>query len=293
MSPFTISLKTEGLVPRWHLAFTRRNLLANPLTQDLVPLYSALLEKWSQTYAVELELSDQVDEGTLLVSTADLALNQFAKRVSKEILILTDDDRGHPLYTHYFGDKPLHVFIRPILSDQLTAMRAWGKSLTSSEHATLKALGAELPALIKAADDAVTAKATAVENLDNFREVGERKKFYDEVNATRKETHGFLATLPHKHTGLPSNFADRFFRRARVRSEVEDEPTVESVKEKLTKLLGEVQAQEKLLAKLENDEAQAAKEAAEKSAKKAKLEAIEKEMAAKQKEANALRAELE
>lgn len=291
MASCKLSPKTSLLALRPHVAFTLRKVKANPLTQSLVPIYTSLLEEWPVIQAAELDLLDQIDEAQVGVITVDIALNAFAKRVSKETLLITGDNREDILYVHLFHGKPLHTFIRPILGAQLAAMRAWGPTLEGSGQPSLKALADELPALIALCDGAAKAKADAVAKYSDFRDVGDRHKYCDKLNAARKESHGFLATLPYKHLGLPSNFADLFFRR--VRAAIEDEePTIDSVEETITGLHGELAEQEELLATLKDAAKKAAEQAEMKKAKKAELEVIEKEMAEKQKKADALRAEL-
>jgi hypothetical protein len=92
-------------------------------------------------------------------------------------------------------------------------MRKWHVSLDTSTHSALKALAPEIVPLIAAADAALEAKALADQRQKQFREVGERREYFDKVNAARKSLYGELSSLPHKVTGLPSGFADQFFRR--------------------------------------------------------------------------------
>jgi hypothetical protein len=122
-----------------------------------------------------------------------------------------------------------------------------------------------------------------------FREIGELKQFIDEVNAARKEAHGVLSTLPHKHTGLPVRFGDGLFKRDRARDEAPGHEGIEGAIEKLKKQLAE---QEKARAELLAAQA-AAKVAAEEQAKaaaEAKLAAIQREIELKMKEAAAVQA---
>jgi len=291
-TPRTLSYGAPLTEVRSHISFTVRRLRAHPLTQSLAPTFEALLSAWTLLHQKELELADKVDDTVIEGSAIDGELNTFAHRTSHAILELTSNNRNHPLYTHFFGGKPLHVFTRPILSWQLDAMRQWNPSLAQSGHPSLAALGGDLPALIEKADEVVAARATAEQAVRLFREIGERKQFIDEVNAARKETHGVLSTLPHKHTGLPVRFADGFFKRDRPRDEAPDLETIESTIEKLKKELAEQEkAREELLA------AQAAAKAAEeeqvKAAAEAKLAAIKKEIELKMKEAAAIQSAIQ
>lgn len=291
MSPHKIPPKTALLTMRPHIRFTFRKVEAHTLTQSLVPIYTALQEEWSVIQAAEFELLDRVEDAQNDVDEGNRALTFFAKRVSKETLLANGDNREDVLYTHLFHGKALHVFTRPVLNGKLEAIRAWGPTLEGSGHASLAALAKELPALIEMCDKAADVKKDALAKLSDFRRVGVRKKYFDKVNAARKESHGFLATLPFKHPGLPANFADLFFRRDRIAAE-EEEPTIDSVEETITGLHGELAEQEELLVMLKDAAKKAAEEAEAKKAKKAELEAIEKDMAEKQKKADALRAAL-
>jgi hypothetical protein len=143
-----------------------RRLRAHPLTQSLAPTFEALLSAWTLLHQKELELADKVDDTVIEASAIDGELNAFAHRTSHAVLELTSKNRNHPLYTHFFGGKPLHVFTRPILSWQLDAMRQWNPSLAQSGHASLAALGGDLPALIEKADEVVAARATAEQAVD-------------------------------------------------------------------------------------------------------------------------------
>lgn len=292
MTPRTLSYESLLTDVRSHISFTARRLRAQSLTQSLAPTFEALLAAWTPLHQKELELTDKVDDTVIDATAIDSELNAFALRISNAVLELTSKNRNHSLYEHFFGGKPLHVFTRPILGGQLEAMRQWIPSLAQSGHASLAALSADLPPLIKKADEVVAARAMAEQALRLFREIGERKQFIDEVNAARKETHGVLSTLPHKHTGLPVRFADGFFKRDRARDEAPGLEAIEGAIERLKRELAEQEnAREELLA------AQAAaKVAAEEQAKaaaQAKLAVIKREIELKMQEAAAVQAEIQ
>jgi hypothetical protein len=294
MPPKTFPLLFILVDVRPHIAFTDRWLRAHPLTQGLpiTGVFHTLVDDCQATQQKEFELDDKVAEVTVAASILDMELNVFAQRVSNAVLVLTGGNRAHDLYLHFFGDKPLHLFVKPVLGNQLTAMRKWIPSLTGSEHPSLKTLGEELPALIQKAEDAATAVEDAEQARTDFREVGERRQFIDKVNALRKETYGILSTLPHKHTGLPSNFADQFFLRDRSRKG--EEATVESLEEELNDLKKEISEKEAQLNELKQarDEAnqKAAADEAARAAAKLELAEVVKELAEKQKKISALKA---
>jgi len=221
----TISPKSSLPSIRAHVAFTLRRLQAHPLAAPLAPPFEALLESWPDLFQTELDLHDLIDDAHVKVLAIDAKLNRIADRVSKEVLTLTGDDRSHPMYRHYFGPRALNLFKRPVLAGQLEAMRAWPASLASSSSPALQALGAELAPIIVEADQAVQEKREAEQARDAFRDLDARKRYVDDVNAARKEVYGALAKLPYQHLGLPSNFADGFFRREAVKGEAPVEET--------------------------------------------------------------------
>jgi multidrug efflux pump subunit AcrA (membrane-fusion protein) len=151
---------------------------------------------------------------------------------------------------------------------------------------------AELPDLIERASKAEKKREDTTRERTDFREVGDRKKFIDRVNSARKEAYGILSTLPHKHTGLPSNFADQFFKRDR--SKVEEDVTLEALEQEIAEMQSELAAKQKLRDEMKQaqseEEQRRAKEEAEREAAKAELAAIEKEHAEREKKIAALKA---
>ncbi len=292
-APATISQKSPLRVARSHLSFTHRNLDANPLTKSHTPPLSALLGEWNTTFQLELDLSDQVDHTTLHVIAIDRSLNQLAKRVSNELLLITGNDSSHSLYQHYFQGKAPHVFIRPIMGKQLESMRAWIPSLAASDNPALKALGQELVPLIQQADQALSAKTTAEAALSQFKDIGERSQLINKINAALKSLYGALAAMAHNNPTLPSNFADGFFLRERVKGEVPEEPTVESVEEEIAELSVALDEKQKQLEGLKAEREKAEQKQAAKAAVQAKMAQLELEMAEKQKELAALSKELD
>jgi hypothetical protein len=287
----TLAMRGSLIALRSHVVFTLRRLQGNPLTATLALRFEALLASWKGLFQTELDLHDQIDDAQVAVTAVDGKLNRFARRVSKEILTITGDDRAHMLYQHTFGSKTLYAFQRHVLSDKLEAMRQWIADLQASQYATLKALGSELVPLIAQADKAARGKADAEQALARFRDVGPRKRYIDQVNIARKETHGVLASLPHKHTGLPANFADEFFRHVQVKRD--EEPTVTSVEAEINALQEDLAAKQVELTALNEQAKETKTKEEERAAALAKLKALDAEVAAKQKEAEALRAALD
>jgi hypothetical protein len=271
---------------RAHVGFTLRRLRGQPLAAALVPCFETLLAEFSTVQREELELADKIDDATALVASVDAELNELAFRVSNAVLAITRSDRGHALYQHFFKGKPLHAFNRPIVGQQLEAMRQWQPLLAKSDHPSLKAMGSTLPALLEKADKALAARKSVENEARKFRDSGVRKRYVDAVNAARKEAYMLLAALPQRHPGLPANLADRFFRRER--SKEPEARDLEALKASISGLRQELETQEKLRDALEREQA----EARAKTDAASKLAEIQREIEQKKREAAALQAAL-
>lgn len=294
MAPSTLPIYVALDDAYGHVGHTYRRLRHHALTAALpiTLIFEELLADYGPLKKKEIDLDGQVDDCAVEVTATDIALNGFAQIVNVEVLRLTKNNREHALYTHFFGDKPLHVFVRPLHGSQLAATKKWPASLVSSQHPSLAALAPELPPLLEKADAALAAKAAAEQQRSEFRDLGERKEYIDRVNAARKEAYGILSTFPHKYVGLPLNFADQFFRRDR--SKAGEEETVEGLEEDIAALKAELAEKEARRDQLKAAEEKAAEEkaAAEAAltATKTQVAELKRELAEKQKQAAALAA---
>jgi septal ring factor EnvC (AmiA/AmiB activator) len=131
---------------------------------------------------------------------------------------------------------------------------------------------------VDAADKAVKTRDALAAQCTFFREIGNRKKLFDKVNAVRNLTYAALAKMPHDHVGLPRSFADLFFLHD---SSGDDKPaTIDSIDQELASLekqVAEKQEQRKgLVAELEI----LAQEEAQEAAKQAAIAALQEETAA-------------
>ena len=169
-------------------------------------------------------------------------------------------------------------------------MKLWIPQLAASEVPALVTLGVKVAAAVAAAEDAVKAYVTLEQQHAYFREAGDRKKFFDHLNATRKETYGALAKLPYLHPDLPSNFASLFFLRGPSRDE--QEATVESVEKAIASLEQQLTERRAELEVLEAKAEEKAKKAAEREAKKALAAQLAKEAAEAEQAAKAKRAQI-
>lgn len=293
MSIRTLHFRSALILLLKEIRYTLSLLAVHPLTVPHVSAFQPLREEWATVQAIELAHQEAISVAQAKVDAADYGLDDFAGRVSKAVLTITADVRTHSLYLHFFGEKNLTDFRRPTLGAQLRAMQAWLPSLEGSEHETLKAMAPGLAKLLDAADVAVKAKTAAKQKNKQFRDVGERKQFADRLNAVRKEVHGALATLPHLHPGLPTNFAAQFFRRDTTDEDAdEQEATVASVTARIASLEEELAQEKARLDDLKLQEAEAAKAEAALEADEAALTAAQKDLAETAQKIEALKAKL-
>jgi hypothetical protein len=295
MSARILKPKTALITLLGELRYTLSRLHANPLTTAHVATFQALRDEWRPVLDKEISLQEALSDAQALIDAEDAALDDFASRVSKTVLTITKDDRGSALYTHFFGNKSLSEFRRPNLGAQLEAMRPWGDSLANSPFPALKAMAKEHAQLVAAADKAVSARDKARQQNKQFREVGERRQFVDKLNAARKVTHGALAKLALETPGLPSGFADQFFRSEASRDEGDDEetpPTIAQVTETIDALEAQLTSQKALLAKLQGEAEAATKAAAAREADQTALSDLQQRMAEMAKQAEQIQKRL-
>ncbi len=286
----TLTPRTTLSALRTEVVYSLARLKAHPLAASHAPEFEALRSQCDTVLTTENALRDGLAEADAAIDMRDEVLDDIADRLSAAILAITKNDREHPLYTLYFGDKPLSRFKRPVLGDELEASRAWIPLLTNNKHPSLAALAPELKDAIEAADTTLALAREHAQKLREFRRDGALRVLVEKTNATRKAVCGALAKLPHEQTGLPSDFASQFFRRGPASDNgPEHAPTIEEVTARLAGLAKETAENEALLAELK---AQAAEAAAEEEATRAKLAELEMIMANAAKEAAAMKAKL-
>lgn len=274
-----------------HIRYTQSRLQAHALAAPHAVEFKALRDQWATVHAEELAILEETSDAQARVDSADDALNAFASRFSKAVLIITNDDRKSPLYVHFFGKLSLSEFNRPTLGNQLSAMKKWVPSLQTSNQPTLKVMLPELEALVSQADAAVAARASAQQKRRQFRDLGGRRVIVDALNAKRKVVHGALAALVFNDPALPSDFADRFFLTEGAEGEVEA-LTVASQQARITELEQQLQAEKQVLAALVAEQEAEAQAALQKQADEAALAALEKQMSDLAKQAADLQAKL-
>jgi hypothetical protein len=254
-----------------------------------VAAFQGLRAEWSVVLAQEIALHEELSNAKAQVDIADAALDDFAQRFSNALLAIVGK-KSEALYLHFFK-IPLNELRKPVLGQQLQKMADWIVSLNTTPHPTLAAMKPELVALVDAGTKAAKNRDTIVLQIQHFREVGERKQLFTKTNAERKHTHGALVKLALSTPGLPANFADQFFKPG----EVDDAPeeTIDSVDAEIKALQERLAERTQRLDELKKEAAEAEQDGAVKAQKATKLAELNKDIEAKQKEAQALKAELE
>lgn len=297
MSRGTLSNQTSILKLITDPSYTRSHLLAHPLTAAHAPIFEARRDEGMQVLILEVQLKERCVTAQARLDRAAARLDVVASRVSKEILIITENSATTGLYTTYFGNKPLGAFCKPKLGKQKTSMSVWADSLEASAFPTLVALAPEVRAAVEEVDAAVKARDGARAAMRHFRNVGERRQWVDQLNGSRKEIYGQLAKLPHEHPTLSSDFADQFFLSPSSRDRDDDEgdepETEEELRARLDELREAAAAIEARLAEVAAAKLQAKKAAEARAKKAAELAEVEQTMAQLAARQAALAAELE
>lgn len=291
MSARLLSPRSSLLALVGDIRYTLSRLKADPLTAEHVAEFEALRAEWKVVKAQEIENQELLSDAQAGVDLADIHIDAFGSRVSKTLLTLVKDDRNHPLYLHFFGDKALSVFLRPKLGIELQAMRPWLVSFETSPHASLQAMAPELAMLIVAADKAITARDEVRSRIRMFYDVGGRRQLFDKCNGLRKLTHGALAQLALTTAGLPSDYADGFFRNDSS-EDPSPAPTLDSVKTTIHDLETKLTAAKALLTKLEEEAAEEIRLAEEQLSAEQQLVGIRRQQEALDKAAKELESKL-
>lgn len=275
----------------FRLVYSLSRFRANPAGAPHVPTFQALRARWGLVQTEEIGIQEEMSDAQALVDEANDRIDEFCTRFSKALLVITKDNDRHPLYTFFFGGKNLSDFCAPKLNKQLVAMKAWVEPLQKTPHPSLAAMLPELQTLLTQADQAVAAKGKAKQHNREFRDVGARRQFVDELNAARTGAHGELAQQPYLTPGLPGDFADHFFP-ADPEAEEPEEDTVESVTKRMAQRDADQGADRILLQQLKDAAAKAQQDAEQRKLDEAALAAIDTQEEELQKQREALLAKL-
>lgn len=276
MSARLLNARSSLLALLGDIRYTLSRLKADPIGAPFVAAFQQLRDEWAEVQAQEIENQEELSEAQARVDIADTRLDAFAHRVSKAVLTLVKDDRTHPLYLHFFGDKSQSVLARPKVGIEVLAMRPWLTSVENSPHPSLQAMAAELGLLILAADKALTARDAVKDRIRTFYDVGARRRLFDKCNGLRRSTHGELSRLAQEQGGLPSTYAGGFFR-ADSGEAMPQDSAMDPVSQRFLDLGTKVAAAKVQLEKLEAAAQEERKQADEKLSNEQKLATIRRQ----------------
>lgn len=282
MSARTLQYRVGLLSLGREIFFTNAQMGEEPLAAAHLPHFQMLRAKWQTILLSEITILEQIAKGQAAVAKADRKLDTFVNEVDRLVKGIAHAATRAQIKKKLFKGKAASKFRRPLLGRQLTDMADWEKALTECGVPDLVALAPEAASLYAAGKAASELKTKAEADNRTFRDVGERKKFVDELNAARKEADGALAKLPFQDPSLPQEFSDDFFHRDPPRDE---EETIDELKEAIDGLKTEITATETRLAQKVKEAEDAAKEAEAQAT-------VEKKIAALEAQAEALKAEI-
>lgn len=258
------------------ILYTVSQISAEPLAAPHLPTFQGHKAKWQTVLLEEISILEQIAMAQAAVTRADMKLDRFVRRVIRAV----DENTGGPtqkqLRAKLLKGKAESKFRAPVLGKQLKEMADWADILAGCGVAALVALAPEAAAHYQMGDDADKLRQKAQGLNRTFRDVGMRKQFIDELNASRKEVDGALAKLPFQEPTLPQDFNEEFFLSDTPRDE---EESIEDVKASIKDLESQLDERKALLAKMEQEAAAAA--AAEQAQKEqdAQAEALEAQAA--------------
>ncbi len=286
MSARTLTYRTGLLSIGREIFYTLAQMGEEPLAASYLPIFQTHRDKWQTVLLAEIALLEAFSKAQAAVVRADRKLDAFVNRVDRSVKEIAHAPTRNQIKKKLFKGKPVARFRRPLLGRQLLDMQDWSQALAGCGVPELVALAPEAAQLYAAGKAASDLKTSAEAANRTFRDVGERKKFVDDLNASRKETDGALAKLPFKDPSLPQEFSDDLFYREPPRDE---EETIDNLKEGIDTLKTELAELEARLALKVKEAADAAKEAEEQANTDKKIEDLEAKAAALIAEATALK----
>jgi hypothetical protein len=194
------------------LRYTLSRIKADPLATSLLSVFEGLRDQWAAVQAKEIENQEELSDAQAAVDIADIHLAAFVSRISRAVLTLVKDDRNHPLYLHFFGDKDPSVFAEGKSGIEFQEMRPWLSSVARSPDPSLEAMAAELGLRIIAADKAIQARDAVKARIRTFCDSGARRQLFDQCNEARGAAHEVLARIGRETADSATDYASGFFR---------------------------------------------------------------------------------
>ncbi|MBK9265697.1 MAG: hypothetical protein IPM54_38650 [Polyangiaceae bacterium] len=280
----TLPLNATTDTAEHHYSFTSVRIRRHPLTKALIAETDAFRSQIDAAIAEERSLVEAEMEAGAAVHFADRDLDDSATFVA------ANTDSKSPLGKLLFGGLRPSEFRRPILNSQLEIMVEWPQTLAQSDKEILKDHVPLLAGRLETATTAANEKKQASQKLAEFRAIGTRAKLNEAFNAFRKSLYGKLGDIQHANASLGAGWAESFFLQ-----DASDEPTIAELDRKIAGAEADLAAWKKQrdVLQAQQDAVAAARAAAARKEKEAKLEALRKAQEDMAAQAAALEAELE
>lgn len=278
MSARTLSDRTSLMVLLKEILFTRSQMEVEPLATPYVPTFQAHRDKWQTVFVEEVSLIEALMRAQAAVQKADQALDRFVAKVLNTLDEHTAGPTRRAISKKLLKGRQPAKFTRRVLAGQLLDMKDWSDTLAKCGVAELAALSNEAASVWNVANQASEARRLAKAQNRDFRDVGTRKQFVDEVNASRKEIDGALAKLPFQNPALPPDYHEIFWMGEPPR---EEEETIQDVEAAIADLKSTLEKREAQLAQMKQeaaDEAKLAKEEGQNAQRAADLRAQAKKL---------------
>lgn len=274
----TFSPRTTLTTIRDEFRFSAARLNQHRWTADIAARFTAFEERLAAAEREGEELSMAQEECNAAGQFIDEELDDLVDLVTG----VTGNRRGPGLYRELFGNKRVFDFKRPIMNEQLDAMKGWQDVLADRDDPVLTRVAQGLEQLIPRAEEIRAKQQSARARRVMFRETGTRFQVIGQFNALRKSTLGELSKLQHDNN-RDSGWAESFFRSSRTSQEM----TVLAVEQRM-----EAHAEEGAYLHRLHQELLARQEAAEESARLAEERARQAELTDKRAQLAALQAEI-
>ena len=205
---------SDVLRPEW--LYTAARLKKNRHAKAFAPDFAAVGALIDDAIKTQNALDDAVVLAAAGRDAADEDLDPVVAQVLATILLITNGDRGDPLYVSYAGDQTAAEVTKPVLGPELALATDWTDSLAKESEPSLQAFAAPLSEVVANGVTAEKEVKAADKALSDFRLLGERKKAVDAFNAARLALFGKVVQFRHDHPELrlPTSWAASFFRRS-------------------------------------------------------------------------------
>jgi hypothetical protein len=251
MSARTLPYRTSLVTLLREILFTLAQMEVEPLAAPYLPEFQGHRKKWEAVFLEEVGIIEALVKTQAAAVRADAKLDRFVTKVLNTVDDTTDGATRKTLLKKLLKGRSKSKFVRRVLAGQLVDMADWGKVLAQSGVPELVALAAEADAVWAVGKAASDARATARAQNRDFRDLGTRKQYIDEVNASRKAVDGALAKLPFQNPSLPQDFNEVFW----MGDTPDEDETIDDVKAAIKDLKDQLAAREAQLTKMEADAA--------------------------------------